>query len=495
MWKNVHLFIVAIIFNLIGNNLQISTTTYLYDSSGTITSPGYPGNYPNNVNYTWVISTGFQQAKIYFSIHDFDIRKHKYYPCDDYLEIKEVEPCCHTLLNRCGKESNIKRTATGRLIRISFISDDKFTAKGFLMSWSVSLPRVTEQNTVKSTVTVEQISWTLKSIPETRLTTKLMPMSTALVTRPRSTATVVQMPWTLNRIPETGLTTNLLQRITALATTSKSKGTLTTNRIPRTTFTTKLTQNTTTVATTSNSTATVKELRTLTTKRIPKTTFTTKLTQNTTALVTTSNSTATVKDRRTLTTKRIPKTTSKLTAKVTKMSYAVNRIPTTVKKNTVAAKLPGVVKFATTLAILETKLITDGIKTESEASGSTSVNIYAVFFGITSATTLLLVVLMLFKKKKTRFPLNCRRSVHTASTSEHHTMGETYAPLQKSRKTCSDTYGVHRLDPDNTYLDIMDSDALFYKSTDELQNNDYLDARFSKKTESKTYMEIAECYV
>lgn len=53
--------------------------------SGQITSPGYPGNYPNNVNYTWIIRTGNPSAKVTFRIIEMSIEG--WGPCDDYLEV------------------------------------------------------------------------------------------------------------------------------------------------------------------------------------------------------------------------------------------------------------------------------------------------------------------------------------------------------------------------------------------------------------------------
>ena len=50
---------------------------------GQITSPGYPGNYPNNANYTWIIRTGHLGAKVEIKIIYMDIKE--WIPCEDYL--------------------------------------------------------------------------------------------------------------------------------------------------------------------------------------------------------------------------------------------------------------------------------------------------------------------------------------------------------------------------------------------------------------------------
>ena len=41
-------------------------------SNGEITSPGYPRNYPENINYTWILETGHLNADVTFTILDSD---------------------------------------------------------------------------------------------------------------------------------------------------------------------------------------------------------------------------------------------------------------------------------------------------------------------------------------------------------------------------------------------------------------------------------------
>lgn len=59
------------------------------DSTGIITSLGYPGKYPHNANYnyTWTLKTGNLKATISFSFSEFNIRKYHYTSnCEDYLQ-------------------------------------------------------------------------------------------------------------------------------------------------------------------------------------------------------------------------------------------------------------------------------------------------------------------------------------------------------------------------------------------------------------------------
>ncbi|XP_062582197.1 CUB domain-containing protein 2-like [Saccostrea cucullata] len=104
-----------------------------------LTSPGYPANYPNNVIYTctWIIKTGYS-AYVYFVIFFMDIKRSQTNQCNDYLEITQIDPCCHTPLKRCGQFTNIPILTKGNKIRVSFVSDRSETGKGFLLFWNVS---------------------------------------------------------------------------------------------------------------------------------------------------------------------------------------------------------------------------------------------------------------------------------------------------------------------------------------------------------------------
>lgn len=69
-------------FSVVNNILQ-----YEDGITGQITSPGYPGSYPNNANYTWIIRTGSQSANVAFRIIEMNINRWSYSYCDDYLEV------------------------------------------------------------------------------------------------------------------------------------------------------------------------------------------------------------------------------------------------------------------------------------------------------------------------------------------------------------------------------------------------------------------------
>ena len=75
-------------------------------SSHEITSPGYPSNYPDNVNYTWILRTGHLIATVIFRILKFDISKSNFSPCDDYLQVRKATYLCQTPFYTKYRHSN-----------------------------------------------------------------------------------------------------------------------------------------------------------------------------------------------------------------------------------------------------------------------------------------------------------------------------------------------------------------------------------------------------
>lgn len=68
----------------------IATDSLKYEDNivGHIVSPGYPMEYPNNSNYTWVIKTGNSSANTMFRIFEMDIKESTRNSCDDFLEVR-----------------------------------------------------------------------------------------------------------------------------------------------------------------------------------------------------------------------------------------------------------------------------------------------------------------------------------------------------------------------------------------------------------------------
>ena len=78
MHQNVNLIVRTACFTVCGNDL--------IDTTGVITSPGFPDNYPHQRECTWTI-TAPEGNQILLNVTDFNLESH--YNCQyDYLEIR-----------------------------------------------------------------------------------------------------------------------------------------------------------------------------------------------------------------------------------------------------------------------------------------------------------------------------------------------------------------------------------------------------------------------
>ncbi|XP_062614479.1 protein SpAN-like, partial [Saccostrea cucullata] len=162
---------------------------------GQFTSPEYPANYPDNANYTWIIWTGHTAANVTFRVHDMNIKFTN--PCDDYLEIKEIDQCCFTAFKRCGELKDWTLVIKGNQIRVSFISDRILNAKGFSLSWTVTLPPTTPRPKVTKIRTTIPSKTSVRIYP-TKLATKLTTTSatsTASTTKKLTAKKTITTEW------------------------------------------------------------------------------------------------------------------------------------------------------------------------------------------------------------------------------------------------------------------------------------------------------------
>eukprot|EP00105_Crassostrea_gigas_P037551 XP_019921699.1 PREDICTED: uncharacterized protein LOC105325754 isoform X4 [Crassostrea gigas] len=203
------LFKFIVVWNICSELIAIEYLQYEDGISGRITSPGYPGNYPNDVNYTWIIKTGSLSANVIFRIIEMNIKEWK--PCNDYLEITEIEPCCFLLLKQCGHLKNYNRYGRGKKIRVSFISDESMTEKGFDLTWKVTLPQT------KALPTQKMLATTKKYMVKT---SKKMDAKTAVFQQKTTTPSSFQVTSTvLAKIKSTLTTTEITTAGTTLGTT------------------------------------------------------------------------------------------------------------------------------------------------------------------------------------------------------------------------------------------------------------------------------------
>nr|XP_034339163.1 protein SpAN-like [Crassostrea gigas] len=147
-------------------------------SSGAFTSPGYPGNYPNNANYTWSLKTGYSKATIVLNITDFSVVEYLAHPrCGDYLQIEKMDPSYKLIMKRCGNYSSIDWKDTGNMFMITFVSDDIHNSKGFKLSWRVYIPDTTTKPTTATTT--DQLTTKTRTTKKTtpRTTNTLIPIN------------------------------------------------------------------------------------------------------------------------------------------------------------------------------------------------------------------------------------------------------------------------------------------------------------------------------
>ncbi|XP_069479381.1 embryonic protein UVS.2-like [Ambystoma mexicanum] len=107
----------------------------LTSTSGTLTSPGYPGNYLASTDCTWIIIAPVRY-KIYFTMTSFNLEGHPM--CIyDYLTINNGGSSTAPLIGKyCGTVQIAAFTSTGSSLMIQFHSDLNVSLSGFMAQYS-----------------------------------------------------------------------------------------------------------------------------------------------------------------------------------------------------------------------------------------------------------------------------------------------------------------------------------------------------------------------
>ncbi|XP_069479386.1 embryonic protein UVS.2-like isoform X1 [Ambystoma mexicanum] len=110
----------------------------LTSTSGTLTSPGFPGNYPASTDCTWMIIAPVRY-KIYFTMTSFNLEGHPM--CIyDYLMIYNGGSSIAPLIGKfCGATQIAAFTSTGSTLMIQFHSDLNVSLSGFMAQYSFVL--------------------------------------------------------------------------------------------------------------------------------------------------------------------------------------------------------------------------------------------------------------------------------------------------------------------------------------------------------------------
>ncbi|XP_019628186.1 PREDICTED: procollagen C-endopeptidase enhancer 1-like [Branchiostoma belcheri] len=105
----------------------------LTGDSGTITSPGYPNRYKDNLRCSWTITVSRGRAAIRFT--SIDIQGHS--TCAyDYLTVYDGANSSGTQLGKfCGKTIPPPVVASGKTRHLVFISDSLVNGQGFSIEY------------------------------------------------------------------------------------------------------------------------------------------------------------------------------------------------------------------------------------------------------------------------------------------------------------------------------------------------------------------------
>ncbi|XP_044176025.1 tolloid-like protein 1 [Acropora millepora] len=125
------------------NNLQLSSS-----SGGTLRSPSYPSNYPNNMMCTWKI-TAPSGSRLMLTFNYFRLENGT---CStrDYLEVRDGSSSTSTRKGTyCGSYAP-SITSSGRYLWIRFRSDSSVSYKGFEARYTI-LPPTTSKTLVTTT--------------------------------------------------------------------------------------------------------------------------------------------------------------------------------------------------------------------------------------------------------------------------------------------------------------------------------------------------------
>lgn len=123
---------------LLGSSLSVAEPScggMLTNTSGVITSPNYPSNYPNNITCTWKISA--EKSHLNLTIEDFMLEDSQTCEAFDFVKIRATGGNSRGQVTVCGSIASrrISLEVEGTAVEITFKSDFSFTARGFKISY------------------------------------------------------------------------------------------------------------------------------------------------------------------------------------------------------------------------------------------------------------------------------------------------------------------------------------------------------------------------
>ena len=186
---------VHILFSLIAFNCGGIKTK----SSGSITSPGFPLPYPNDVLCTWMIVAP-KGHKVSIEFTNFKLEQNT--DCsNDYLLVRDGSSSRNTAIGRyCGTSIPRKVLSSGNSIWLQLKADCKIPNNGFKMTWKFMKSDMTGTAEPGTTPSRKQTTRLSTRVQTTRMQTTRM--STRIqTTRETTTTQVTTSPLTTTSAP------------------------------------------------------------------------------------------------------------------------------------------------------------------------------------------------------------------------------------------------------------------------------------------------------
>ncbi|KAK3761431.1 hypothetical protein RRG08_055859, partial [Elysia crispata] len=122
------------------NLICIGCSRILSGNEGTLQSPNYPSDYPNNARCVWTIETDpGTRVSLNFSAFSLEDGGSCQY---DSLVVRDGNNSSSPLLRKlCGQNRTVAITASRNVLFLEFRSDGSVTKNGFLAHWSVDISK------------------------------------------------------------------------------------------------------------------------------------------------------------------------------------------------------------------------------------------------------------------------------------------------------------------------------------------------------------------
>ncbi|XP_059172132.1 cubilin-like [Physella acuta] len=99
-------------------------------------SPGYPSDYPNNKNCTWLISTKDSSKRVQVEVISMELANWDGGQCEDYLELRDgKDETSSTPVKSWCSTDQFQYKTNGAHLFVKFVADQHFSAPGFALKY------------------------------------------------------------------------------------------------------------------------------------------------------------------------------------------------------------------------------------------------------------------------------------------------------------------------------------------------------------------------